>query len=110
MTSEHVRVFPDWKCSLPLLISKDYETMNVIYFMLIGLVAGWLAGRIMKGRGSGVLTNLIVGMVGALLGGFLFSLLGLSAAGLIGDLVMATVGAMVLIFLLRKLTGRGKGV
>ncbi len=84
--------------------------MNLIYFMLIGLAAGWLAGRIMKRGSSGILTNLIVGMIGAILGGFLFSLLGLTAAGLIGDLVMATVGAMLLIFLLRKFVGGRKGI
>ena len=76
--------------------------MNIIWFLLIGLIAGWLAGQITKGGGFGLLGDLIVGIIGALLGGFLFALLGLAAIGLIGSLVTATVGAIVLLFLLRK--------
>ena len=52
--------------------------MHIIWFMVIGLIAGWLAGMITKGRGFGVFINLVVGVLGALLGGFLFGLLGLS--------------------------------
>ena len=74
---------------------------GLLWFLLIGLAAGWLAGKIMKGGGSGLLGDLIVGVIGALLGGFLFRLLGLSASGLLGSLVTATVGAIVLIALLR---------
>ena len=76
--------------------------MEFVWFLLIGLVAGWLAGQIMKGGGFGLIGDLIVGVIGALLGGFLFGLLGLSAGGgLIGSLVVATVGAIVLLLLLR---------
>jgi uncharacterized membrane protein YeaQ/YmgE (transglycosylase-associated protein family) len=75
--------------------------MNFVWFILIGIAAGWLAGRIMKGGGFGVLGDLIVGVIGALLGGFLFGLLGITAAGLVGSLITATVGAIVLIALLR---------
>jgi uncharacterized membrane protein YeaQ/YmgE (transglycosylase-associated protein family) len=75
--------------------------MDLIWFLIIGLVAGWLAGKIMRGGGFGLLGDLVVGVIGALLGGFLFGLLGLSANGLVGSLVTATVGAIVLLFLLR---------
>jgi uncharacterized membrane protein YeaQ/YmgE (transglycosylase-associated protein family) len=75
--------------------------MEFVWFLLIGLVAGWLAGKIMKGGGFGVVGDIVVGVVGALLGGFLFGLLGFSASGLLGSLVVATVGAVVLLFLLR---------
>jgi uncharacterized membrane protein YeaQ/YmgE (transglycosylase-associated protein family) len=75
--------------------------MDLIWFLIIGIVAGWLAGKIMKGGGFGLIGDLVVGVIGALLGGFLFGLLGLSANGLIGSLVTATVGAIVLLFLLR---------
>jgi uncharacterized membrane protein YeaQ/YmgE (transglycosylase-associated protein family) len=75
--------------------------MNLVWFLLIGLVAGWLAGQIMKGGGYGLIGDLIVGVIGALLGGYLFGLLGFSAGGLIGSLITATVGAIVLIFVLR---------
>lgn len=75
--------------------------MNVIWFIIIGIVAGWLAGQIMKGGGFGLLGDLIVGVIGALIGGFLFGLLNISAGGLIGSLITATVGAIVLIAILR---------
>jgi uncharacterized membrane protein YeaQ/YmgE (transglycosylase-associated protein family) len=77
--------------------------MDFLWFLLIGIAAGWLAGQIMKGGGYGLVGDLIVGVIGALLGGFLFGLLGLSAAGLMGRLVTATVGAIVLIALLRMI-------
>ena len=75
--------------------------MHLLWFLLIGLAAGWLAGQIMKGGGYGLVGDLIVGVIGALLGGFLFRLVGLAAYGLLGSLVTATVGAIVLIALLR---------
>lgn len=72
--------------------------MEIVYFLLIGGVAGWLAGLFMKGRGFGILGNIVVGVIGALLGGFLFRLLGLSADGsLLGTLVVSFVGAVVLL-------------
>jgi uncharacterized membrane protein YeaQ/YmgE (transglycosylase-associated protein family) len=75
--------------------------MEFVWFLLIGLAAGWLAGQFMKGGGFGLVGDLIVGVIGALLGGFLFGLLGISAGGLLGALITATVGAVVLILLLR---------
>jgi uncharacterized membrane protein YeaQ/YmgE (transglycosylase-associated protein family) len=76
--------------------------VDYLWFILIGIVAGWLAGQIMKGSGYGLIGDLIVGVVGALLGGWLFRQLGLTLGGeLLGALVTATVGAVVLIVLLR---------
>ena len=75
--------------------------MEFVWFLLIGLLAGWLAGQIMKGGGYGLVGDLIVGVIGAILGGFLFGLAGIGAGGLIGQLVVATVGAIALIALLR---------
>jgi uncharacterized membrane protein YeaQ/YmgE (transglycosylase-associated protein family) len=75
--------------------------MNVLWFLLIGLAAGWLASQIMKGGGSGLVSDLLMGVIGSILGGFLFGLFGLSATGLTGNLVTATVGAIVLIAGLR---------
>jgi uncharacterized membrane protein YeaQ/YmgE (transglycosylase-associated protein family) len=75
--------------------------MEFLWFILIGLAAGWLAGQIMKGSGYGLIGDLIIGVIGALLGGWLFGLAGIAAAGLIGQLVVATIGAIVLILLLR---------
>ena len=76
--------------------------MQFVWFILIGLVAGWLAGTLMKGGGFGVIGDIVVGVLGALLGGFLFSSLGLSSGGgLLGSIIVATIGAIVLILLLR---------
>jgi uncharacterized membrane protein YeaQ/YmgE (transglycosylase-associated protein family) len=76
-------------------------TMSLLWEILIGIVAGWLAGQIVKGRGMGVIVDLIVGIIGALLGGWIFGLLGMAAYGLIGQLVVATVGAVILLLLIR---------
>lgn len=74
--------------------------MGFLWFLIIGAVAGWLAGQIMKGGGFGIVGNIIVGVVGGLLGGWLFGLLGVSAGGgLIGSLITALVGAVVLLFI-----------
>jgi uncharacterized membrane protein YeaQ/YmgE (transglycosylase-associated protein family) len=75
--------------------------MEFLWFILIGIAAGWLAGQIMKGGGYGLVGDLVVGVIGALLGGWLFGLAGIASVGLIGQLVVATIGAIVLIFLLR---------
>ncbi len=72
--------------------------MNFLYFAIIGIIAGWLAGQIMKGRGFGLVGNLVVGVLGAILGGWLFSALGISAGGIIGSLIMAVAGAVVLLY------------
>lgn len=71
--------------------------MNLILFLIIGGVAGWLAGLIMTGRGFGMLANIGIGIVGSFVGGFLFGLLQLQAGGRIGELVTATVGAVLLL-------------
>jgi uncharacterized membrane protein YeaQ/YmgE (transglycosylase-associated protein family) len=76
--------------------------VNIIWFVVVGLIAGWLAGQLMKGGGFGVLGDIVVGIVGALIGGFLFSSLGIyPGAGLLGAIIVATIGAVVLILLLR---------
>ncbi len=73
---------------------------GLIGFLAVGLVAGWLAGQIMKGKGFGLIGNMIVGVVGAILGGLIFGVLGLSASGTMGSLLTATVGAIVLLYVL----------
>ena len=76
--------------------------MEFLWFILIGLTAGWLAGQLMKGGGFGVVGDIVVGVIGALLGGFLFRTLGMSTGGgLLGSLLVAVIGAVVLLFLLR---------
>ena len=74
----------------------------LIWFLVSGLIAGWLAGKVMRGGGFGVIGDMIVGVIGAFLGGWLFSVLGISAGGgLIGSIIVAFIGALVLLFLLR---------
>jgi uncharacterized membrane protein YeaQ/YmgE (transglycosylase-associated protein family) len=73
--------------------------MEFLWFILIGAAAGWLAGQIWKGSGLGVLGNIIVGILGGVIGGWLAGKLGISFGGLLGNLLVATGGAVVLLFL-----------
>jgi len=75
--------------------------MSIVWFLIIGVVAGWLAGRFMKGRGFGLVGDLIVGVIGAMLGGLIFQTLGITAIGPFGHLIIATFGAIVFIALIR---------
>lgn len=75
--------------------------MEFVWFALIGICAGWLAGQITKGSGFGLVGDLIIGVIGAILGSFAFRLVGLAAYGLLGQLIVATVGAVILLTLLR---------
>jgi uncharacterized membrane protein YeaQ/YmgE (transglycosylase-associated protein family) len=74
--------------------------MNVIWFLIVGVIAGWLAGLLVKGGGFGLIGDLVVGILGALIGGLLLggSLLG---GGLLGSIVVATLGAVILLVVLR---------
>lgn len=82
--------------------------MSIIAWIVLGLVAGWIAGMVMKGRGYGILGNIVVGILGAVIGGFLGSaLLGWDVTGFnLGSVLLAALGAMVLIAVLRALPGR----
>jgi len=76
--------------------------MSLLYFLVVGLVAGWLAGVLVKGGGFGLIGDLVVGVIGAVLGGWLFTTLGASAGGgLIGSIVVATIGAVILVVIVR---------
>lgn len=76
--------------------------MEFLWFMLVGLVAGWLAGILMKTGGFGALGTIVLGVLGAMVGGYLFRYLGISAGGgLLGSIVTATAGAVTLIFIIR---------
>jgi uncharacterized membrane protein YeaQ/YmgE (transglycosylase-associated protein family) len=67
--------------------------------LLIGVLAGWLGGLIMRGGGFGLWGNLLVGVIGAFLGGFVFDILGISTTGMVGSLITAVAGAVLLLFL-----------
>ncbi len=78
------------------------DLTGLLIFLAIGAVAGWLAGVLMKGGGFGLLGDIVVGIIGAVVGGALFGLLGLQAGGgLVGSIVTATVGAVVLLLIVR---------
>ena len=83
--------------------------MDIIWFLIIGLVAGWLAGVLVKGRGFGLLGDLLVGIVGALIGGFLFNAVGLATFNVVGRLIAATVGAVVLLFIIKIIHRHERG-
>lgn len=72
---------------------------EVLAFVAVGVVSGWIAGAITKGKGFGLGGNLVVGILGAIFGGFLFSQLGLSANNVIGAIVTSVVGAVVLLLI-----------
>jgi uncharacterized membrane protein YeaQ/YmgE (transglycosylase-associated protein family) len=74
--------------------------VNFIIFLLIGALAGWLAGVISKGSGFGAFGNIIVGIVGAFLGSLCFGLLGIVAYGFLGRLIFAVLGALLFVWLL----------
>ncbi|HLF09200.1 MAG TPA: GlsB/YeaQ/YmgE family stress response membrane protein [Dehalococcoidia bacterium] len=85
----------------------NLEPGGLIAWLMVGLVAGWLAGQFMKGGGYGLVGDIVIGIVGAFVGGLLFTLLlpG-SSAGLLGSIVVAFIGAVVLIAAIRALPGR----
>ena len=76
--------------------------MNVLWFLLVGVIAGWLAGVLVKGGGFGLIGDLVVGIIGAFIGGFLFSgLAGAAGGGMVGSILVATLGAIILLVVLR---------
>ena len=77
-------------------------TEHLLLFLVIGVVAGFLAGKIMKGRGFGLVGDLIIGVIGAFIGVWLFGLLGISSGGILGLLVAAIVGALILLYIIRQ--------
>ena len=75
---------------------------GLIWWIVVGLIAGWLAGKVTKGGGFGVLMDIVIGMVGAIIGGWVFGLLGIySNGGLIGSVLVAFVGAVIFLWLVR---------
>ena len=79
---------------------------GIIAWVLVGLISGWLAGLAMKGGGYGVLGDIIVGLIGALVGGFLMSYFVQGTTGFVGSIVVAFLGACILIAIVRAIAGR----
>ena len=75
---------------------------NMLWFLIVGLIAGWLAGVLVKGGGFGLIGDLVVGVLGAFVGGWLFSTFGVAmGGGLFGSILVATIGAVVLLLIVR---------
>jgi uncharacterized membrane protein YeaQ/YmgE (transglycosylase-associated protein family) len=103
MCAQHGRV---GNCFEASLLGERGMGEGFIGSIVIGLIAGWLGGKIMRGGGFGLIGNLIVGVVGAVVGGLTFGLIGLKAVGFIGSLVTATVGAVILLWLVGVLKSK----
>jgi uncharacterized membrane protein YeaQ/YmgE (transglycosylase-associated protein family) len=74
---------------------------DIVYILLVGLIAGFLAGKIMKGKGFGLVGDLVVGVLGAIVGSWIFWELGIGAYGILGSIIVALIGAMLLLYGLR---------
>jgi uncharacterized membrane protein YeaQ/YmgE (transglycosylase-associated protein family) len=80
------------------------RNMGLIYWIVVGLIAGWLAGKVMRGGGYGVLVDTILGMVGAIVGGWVFGVVGIwPGEGIIGAIIVAFIGAVILVWISRVL-------
>jgi uncharacterized membrane protein YeaQ/YmgE (transglycosylase-associated protein family) len=75
--------------------------MNILVWLIAGIIAGWLTGLIMRGGGYGLIGDLIVGLLGGLIGGYVATLLGFGPTNLIGQIVVAVIGGVILVALLR---------
>jgi uncharacterized membrane protein YeaQ/YmgE (transglycosylase-associated protein family) len=80
--------------------------MSLVWWIVVGLIAGWAAGKIMKGGGYGVVMDIVLGIVGAVVGGWLMGLLGIYSGSLLGTIIIAIIGAVFLIWLSRILQKR----
>ena len=80
--------------------------MYFLWYIIIGIFAGFIAGKLMRGGGFGLLVNLLVGVVGGVLGGWVFGLLGIATTGLLGSLITSTVGAVVLLWIVSLFNNR----
>ena len=78
--------------------------MNLFSFLIVGLIAGWLAGQVMKGGGYGVLADIVLGILGGIVGGSIFGALGIwPGGGIVAAIVVAFVGAVVLVWITRQI-------
>jgi uncharacterized membrane protein YeaQ/YmgE (transglycosylase-associated protein family) len=89
-------------------IFSVFIPQSVIAWVIIGLIAGWLAGTVSRGRGFGCIGDIILGMVGAIIGGWIFVKLGIFGGGLLYSIAAATVGAVILVAIARVFSGGGK--
>jgi uncharacterized membrane protein YeaQ/YmgE (transglycosylase-associated protein family) len=91
--------------ALANMVLADISLGGLVWWLVVGLIAGFLASLVMRGGGYGIVGDIIVGIVGAFIGGFLASLVGIGAGGLIGTIIIAFIGACILIAILRLVSG-----
>jgi uncharacterized membrane protein YeaQ/YmgE (transglycosylase-associated protein family) len=90
---------------LPDSVLIGVHVNHLIAWLVIGLIAGWIAGHVTRGRGFGCIVDVVLGLVGAVIGGWIFTRLGIIAWGFWGSLASATVGAVVLVAIARLFAG-----
>jgi uncharacterized membrane protein YeaQ/YmgE (transglycosylase-associated protein family) len=90
----------------PLAVRGVEVTIGPLSWILIGLLAGWLSGKVVHGKGFGCFVDVLLGLIGAVVGGWIFSRLGIEAYGFIGSLAAATVGAVILVSIARLFAGK----
>jgi Predicted membrane protein len=84
--------------------------MHFLWWIIVGLIAGWITGKLMRGAGYGVLGDIVLGIIGGIIGGWIMQALGFSAqGGTIYTILVAILGAVILTALFRLITGRGRG-
>jgi uncharacterized membrane protein YeaQ/YmgE (transglycosylase-associated protein family) len=88
-----------------VIFADVFDPVSIILWIVVGVVAGWLAGLVMKGSGYGLIGDLIIGLLGALVGGFIFSLFGAAYGGLLASILVAFIGACLLIAVVRFMSG-----
>ena len=87
------------------IVLADISLESLIWWLIVGLIAGFLASVVMRGGGYGIVGDIVVGLIGAFIGGWLFGLLGVSTSGgLLGSIIVAFIGACILILLLRAIS------
>ena len=84
--------------------------MTWLWWIIVGLIAGWATGRIMKGSGYGPIMDIVLGIVGAVIGGWLMGMLGIGGGGIIWTIIVAIIGAVILVWLVRLITGNRAAV
>ena len=87
------------------VIMEIYSTVGWIGWIIIGGIAGWLAGLVVRGSGFGILGDIIVGIIGGVIGGIILGLLVTTTVGFWGSLVTAFIGACILVFIVRLISG-----
>ncbi len=87
-------------------LAFSLDPLSILLWLVVGLIAGFLASRVMRGGGYGLVGDIVVGLIGAIIGGFLAGLLGFGSFGVLGSIIVAFIGACVLIAILRAVSGQ----